>query len=274
MIETLNDWNERLGFCGCCLMHECQPPSVEIEYWNHKTQIFAAASEGATYYTYTIDNFADGGFASKEVDFKYQTSLRRGILTEINTPPFTTFIGTTNSGAFTEEDSRTEGVAYLIDNFTWEDPNPLEGDGCAATGGTQESTGSWSLNAYTNFTGVSGGCGYETATIKFARYRWKAAINPASYAIPPYEGTPYPYYKITWDVVFFPSATPDEGTTVSTDLVWESGGSGEYSEFYEFEPTEEEGESRVVNVRYSCYQGTIYGVKPQATGEAYPAPAP
>ncbi len=269
MIETLNDWNERLGFCGCCLMHECQPPSVEIEYWNHFTQIFAAASEGATFYTYTRNDWAGGGFTSTEVDFKYQTSLRRGVATELSSPPFTTFIGTTNSGAFTAEDSRTLGIAYLIDNFTWEDPNPLEGDFCAGTGGTQESTGSWSLNAKTDFTGVGGSCGYQTAAMKFARYRWKAAMNPES------GGTePYAYYKITWDVVFFPAATPDEGIPVSTDLVWESGGSSEYSEFYEFEPTEEEGESRVVNVRYSCYQGTIYGVKPQATGEAYPAPAP
>lgn len=32
MIETLGEWNTRLGYCGCCLMPECPTPDLEIEF--------------------------------------------------------------------------------------------------------------------------------------------------------------------------------------------------------------------------------------------------
>jgi hypothetical protein len=36
------------------------------------------------------------------------------------------------------------------------------------------------------------------------------------------------------------------------------------------DPPETSGERRIVNVRYTCYSGAKYGVKPQIMGEAYP----
>jgi hypothetical protein len=99
-----------------------------------------------------------------------------------------------------------------------------------------------------------------------ARFRW---------AIPnTHSGS---FFKITWDVAFFP-ATGDP-SAVSTDNTWEWTGPGDpeeeaswKSDWYEIPIPTEPGENRVVNVRYECYRSTKFGMKPQVTGEAVTLP--
>jgi hypothetical protein len=107
---------------------------------------------------------------------------------------------------------------------------------------------------------------YLTATK--ARFRW---VIPDTWT-----GS---YFKITWDVVFFPDdeSTP---TVVALDETWDDWtGPGDpedadawKSGWYEIDPPEETGETRIVNVRYECYRSTRLGIKPQITGEAYEIP--
>jgi hypothetical protein len=104
------------------------------------------------------------------------------------------------------------------------------------------------------------------AAITKARFRW---VIPDTWA-----GS---HFKITWDVVFFPE---DESapTVIATDQTWTWIGPGDpedadtwKSEWHEVPVPTAPGETRVVNIRFECYQGP-YGNKPQITGEAYDIP--
>jgi hypothetical protein len=105
------------------------------------------------------------------------------------------------------------------------------------------------------------------ATATKSRFRW---VIPDTHA-----GT---YFKITWDVVFFP--TTGDPVAVSTDNTWEWTGPGDpededtwKSGWYEIPVPEEPGENRGVNIRFECYAGP-YGHLPQITGEAVEIPPP
>lgn len=95
------------------------------------------------------------------------------------------------------------------------------------------------------------------------RFRWNIPEE--------WEGS---YFKITWDVVFFPAAggTP---TAVSADATWVWSGPGDpedpdswKSGWYPINVPTSPGESRIVNIRFECYRSTKLGLKPQVTGEA------
>jgi hypothetical protein len=84
------------------------------------------------------------------------------------------------------------------------------------------------------------------------------------------------YFKITYDIAEFPD--DGEPSLVSEDNVveWTGPGTGASSDpswltdWVVIDPPEVSGERRVVNVRYTCYSGAKYGVKPQIMGEAFP----
>lgn len=89
-------------------------------------------------------------------------------------------------------------------------------------------------------------------------------------------------FTITYDVAQFPYDTEIDPTFVSQDnvVVWTGPGTGDSSDpswltpFVEIEPPEITAECRIVNIRYTCYTGAKYGVKPQVMGEAFEPPAP
>lgn len=130
-----------------------------------------------------------------------------------------------------------------------------------------------------------------TTTLTKSRYRWEI---PAEWT-----GS---YFKITWDTVFYPDGwdamiddpdytppdplpdpappipqipDPDAPTPsfVSEDLTYEWTGGDRESAWYELDIPTEEGEVKVVNIRYICYRGP-YGSKPQTTGDAWTPPTP
>jgi len=97
------------------------------------------------------------------------------------------------------------------------------------------------------------------------------------------------YFKITWDVLDEPDGwdadpplpVPPVRTLIETDNTWEWTGPGDpmdadswVSGWYDIDPPLVAGRRRIVNVRFSCYQGTKFGVKPQVTGEAFEPPPP
>ena len=95
------------------------------------------------------------------------------------------------------------------------------------------------------------------------------------------------YFKITWDVVFFPDGYDPEDAespqpeVVAADQTWTWTGPGDpedadtwKSGWHELPPPTEPGEVRVVNVRFECYRPTRFGIKPQTTGEGYEIPPP
>jgi hypothetical protein len=119
------------------------------------------------------------------------------------------------------------------------------------------------------------------------------------------------YFKITWDVVFFPvghdamiddpdyeppEEEPEGGwppvpqipdpdapdpVVISTDQTWTWAGPGDpddlatwKSGWYDLPVPTAPGENRVVNIRFECYRSPQFGNKPQVTGEAYEIPSP
>ena len=91
-------------------------------------------------------------------------------------------------------------------------------------------------------------------------------------------------FTITYDVAEFPQDEDVDPFSVSEDNVVEWTGPGDQEDpegdswlagdWTELDPPEDPGERRIVNVRYTCYSGTKYGVKPQVMGEAFEPPAP
>lgn len=85
------------------------------------------------------------------------------------------------------------------------------------------------------------------------------------------------YFKVTWDVAFFP--TVGDPVAVSTDNTWEWAGPGDpedpetwKSGHYIIPIPDEPGENRPVNIRFECYRSPAFGNKPQVTGEAVDLP--
>lgn len=90
------------------------------------------------------------------------------------------------------------------------------------------------------------------------------------------------WFLATWDLVFFPAdgSTPEVVAADQTDE-WTGPGTGDQDDpswefpggWHEIPLPTEEGETRVVNLRYACYRGP-YGYRPQTTGEGYDIPSP
>jgi len=90
-------------------------------------------------------------------------------------------------------------------------------------------------------------------------------------------------FTITYDVAEFPDDAEVDPFFVSQDNVVEWIGRGDQQDpdseswlthWVEIDPPEYPGERRIVNIRYTCYTGTKYGVKPQVMGGAFEPPAP
>lgn len=96
------------------------------------------------------------------------------------------------------------------------------------------------------------------------------------------------YFKVTYDLVFYPEGTAD-AEVIAQDEVdeWEGPGDPEDPETWMFPSdyvtlavpkdaygVERNGVMRVRNIRFECYHGARFGVRPQTMGEAYEPPAP
>jgi hypothetical protein len=90
-------------------------------------------------------------------------------------------------------------------------------------------------------------------------------------------------FTITYDVAEFPEDEEVDPSFVSQDNVVEWTGPGNQEDpdgdswltpWVELNPPEISGERRIVNIRYTCYSGDKFGVKPQVMGEAFEPPAP
>lgn len=169
---------------------------------------------------------------------------------------YTEYAETTLSDSFTKADLVAEAET---DMGAW--PEPAEGELCASSAvfdwPTIGDPAPWpdcSAGEPANFS--------FTPDVNISQARFKWVISNV------HEGT---YFKISWDIVFFPTTGDPE--LVSSDT-WEWAGPGDpedeetwKSAWYEIPVPTEDGENRVVNIRFECYRGP-YGAVPQVTGEA------
>lgn len=263
MIETLTDWNTRLGYCGCCEMPACPTPVLTSQKIDADASLsWQVFTTGVGYKRDRRTSYADGGHELMRNIPAYKARIN-GVTFE--TAPLTlveTVPPLTGAATFTYENiisagdittARAEGYARLETEKDWDT------DGISTGSGKSKRT---------NIEPV-GGSSDNLISVIFFRFRFRI---PTSHL-----GS---YFKITYDIGEFP--TTGDPSFVSQDNVveWTGPGSGASSDpswltpWVEVDPPTDPGERRVVNIRFTCYHGTKYGVKPQVTGEALEIPPP
>jgi hypothetical protein len=310
MIETLDDWNDKLEQCGCCFMPECPEFFVKNErkyatgllnqFWGGVGTISCSCEDMHLYYrkliTRETSDTSGYGFGSTEYIFDEDGVTGPFIVGDgaLPLPGDAVFVGQTCDGA------------NMIDTYTY-------------TAGDEEDP---DFNGtYTNEVGFAepftpaeaNALILVDAETKIEEDDWESFIEvPASSGLPfvislrsdeeyvVSDPCPTPeslvaiilqvmrfrfripdthtgsYFKITYDIAEF----PDDGapSLVSEDNVieWTGPGTGASSDpswltdWVVIEPPDVSGERRIVNVRYTCYSGAKYGAKPQLVGEAFP----
>lgn len=263
-IETIDDWNALLAGCGCCEMPVCPVPDMECESISGESQMAFRIQELISPGVYkwwrrSRTEYNDGGYMQFDAPATHWTTLGGEAIEPYDI-------------VYTEGDPKTGGISsedLSVENT----PTASRTDALAAMSGALDWSGmdkgaSCSSSLF-NAT-PSGWTPAWTVFVTYSRFRW---VVPDTW-----KG---PYFKITWDVVFFPYDEESEPTPVATDQTWTWEGPGDpenedswKSGFYEIPVPSEPGQSRVVNIRFECYKSAKLGnPPPQVTGEAYEIPA-
>jgi hypothetical protein len=256
-------------------MHSCAIPFVIEQRLPHSVHITGFNPTGDDFYKRRRVDYEDGGSITQEYDFSYQSALQDVVYNETITGPTTGDAEVSYSGGFTTDQAREEGMAHLLANFAWDEADPLKpwwsSCGIYYDPYAEATFGPTYLKALTLHAVVfASSCGVYLGYVTFARFRWRVPmlVDPVKR---------YPYFKITWDTVFFPSGGGSP-TVITADQTWENildadvEDEGYYSPYYEITPSAEEGVVRVVNVRWICYRGEKLGSKPNVEGESFEPP--
>lgn len=262
-IETLDDWNGVLTGCGCCPMPVCPVPTTECQSLDGFGQVGHAVYHipTQTYYRTIRTDYADGGFYQVESPSAHWTELG-GVWIEpvdlqyTDGDPKTGTATETKSNPVDIDASRSASIAAMESGANW--ATMTKGDSCSST---REDLIPFGFNP-----------AYHVYAV-FSRYRW---IIPDTW--------PGSYFKLTWDLVFFPEGydpedpgSPQPSPVESNTWTWPGPGDPEdedswKSGWYENPIPSEPGENRVVNLRFECYKSAKFGVKPQVAGEAVDLP--
>lgn len=259
-LTNFQDWGAVLvSGCGCCEMPACPIPLRENQSLYGSSRVAFALRTGSSpnydYWRTRRFEYSDGGQMERHAPATHWTVLggvwiEDAILTDNYFPPYTGEITTVWEDAITPDDSRADGFAAIM-------AYPLDWD--AMTQGSQ---------TYASRTDIHPlGIPATTLNVYFHRFRW---VIPSDF-----EGS---YFKITWDIVEFPS--DGDPVAVLTNQTWEWTGPGDpedpdswKSPWWVTEPPAQEGQRRIVNIRYECYRGP-YGSLPDVLGEQIELPAP
>jgi hypothetical protein len=273
MIETQDAWNARLRYCECCLMPVCPEPLTIGESIQAKYGANAIGFEDGVFYgKITVDywwtdsegtfhpedpftgevrnwNLLSGPCGETDVD-----SLERD---GVEMPPADGIIGGNSESYDLEQPFVSENyMEAIMDHFN------------------------------TNYNFVSVVCGFSDSKIA----RFSGPMSPSieadfirkvriRFRIPTtHTGS---YFKITYDIAEFPEDGDPSFISQDNVIEWTGPGTGGQSDpswlagdWVEIEPPEDPGERRIVNIRYTCYAGTKFGVRPQVTGESLEIPPP
>jgi len=254
-IETLDDWNDRItsfGTVGCCecevvgqddiaFINESLDGFVEIQGWG---------DAGNIYLTKTV-SYSGGGSSVQTYDSPYACSLGGtvieaiGSITTVNTPPLTGTPTTSYSGLINVAAELAAGRAAVEAAVDW-DNMTLGGASIGAYDGTFSDT-------------------YRE--IVFARLKFRKA--DFAMANPP--GT---YLKLTFDVIDYPEAGSDVSFATDEVLEWtgtfdvdDQTNAAHYTDFYYIDPPATEGTREIKNMRFTRFQSTRYGNKPQTSAD-------
>lgn len=268
IIETIDDWNTINESCGCCPVPDIsfvpirENESLEADILAFFAIIVADPAGGWIRYRTDRTDWSDGGFLQTEAPRDWRA-----------------YIGPVGLGAGSFEVNPTALVYTDGDpktgTITTSYTNPITLDsartnGFAAVAG--ESTDYWSMftkgtQSYVRRIHSDPGNGFPQyiGFVDLVRYRWDITDHIGA------------WFKITWDVAFYP-ADGSPAIPVEADLTWEwtgiSGGPTPSTEddwksdWYYFGIPDEEGEMKVVNIRYSHFRSSKIGNPVNITGDA------
>ena len=308
MIETIQDWNARLGYCGCCPMPVCPTPVVVCEA-KHKVLFLSSTAADIVYgedeYLLLIPNFTTPWVADAEIETIYRKVTINVEDTSIEieddapekestvncTATTKTIVNYTYSTDIygTRFETETTITYTLSESITKEEFFALIEEGMEADTWTvtdESASGypcsSMLIDQWVEYPGtISDPCNYfqpypygfdVPAGLRKIRFRFRIPNTHLGSK-----------FTITYDVAEFPYDVEVDPSFVSEDnvVVWTGPGDQEDPEgdswltpWVEIAPPEITAECRIVNIRYTCYSGTKYGVRPQVMGEAFEPPAP
>jgi hypothetical protein len=302
MIETLDDWNDKLEQCGCCEMPECPAP-IRVCEVKYAETTYEDTWDGITYdatgNVYAGDALEyqafhpafTGGVPGEEVPIiyrKYTNTYEEELIPDWTEDIPEDFIECTAT-VLTGTTYNTFGGPdlYIIRNiYTLSEPitkaeftelalQRMEDTEWASSTNTGNLVcSSRKLMDWSEYWGEWESCPgfiwdeiYHGASARYKKLRFRFRIPDT------HTGSKF---FITYDIAEF----PDDGapSLVSEDNVieWTGPGTGASSDpswltdWVVIDPPDVSGERRVVNVRYTCYSGAKYGAKPQLVGEAFP----
>jgi hypothetical protein len=272
MIETLQDWNDRLERCGCCPMPVCPAPIMIGESFEAKYGAGALVFKDGVHYGKATVKYSwtdsEGTFHPED---PFTTEIRNWNLLSgpcgetdldkverdgVESPPADGLIGGVSAPynlgqPFVSEDYMEAIVNHFNANYNF---SSVECD--FSNSKTAMFSGPMEPSVLGDF-------------ITKVRIRFRIPTSHAGSR-----------FWITYDVADFPQ--DGDPSIVSEDNVieWTGPGTGASSDpswltpWVEIDPPENPGQRRIVNIRYTCYSGTKYGVKPQVMGEAFTPPEP
>lgn len=303
-IQTLQQWNESLGMCGCCPMPVCPAPELIC------SAKYAAISRSDTWDGITYDASGDL-FAGDPFEFRAfhpawtdDGSLdevpniyrKRTVTYEEETRPTNAFDPLPNTAECSATVKTTTtyhygggGVPVTISRYTETLSEPLTKAELAAMAVAKMEEDDWSTaggitcRALTGmiWTGYPPGweaCGFiswaitafdATATSIALRFRFRI---PNAHL-----GSKF---TITYDIAEFPEEGDPSFVSQDNVIEWVGPGTGGedapswLTDWVEIDPPEAPGQRRIVNIRYTCYSGAKYGGKPQVMGEGLEIPPP
>lgn len=251
-IETLADWNDRItnynieGCNECCPIEGQDGFAVIGESINGLISVEGWSDSGNLYLIKTI-SYSDGGSSVQTYDSPYGVTLGGDVIvpvniTTVNTPPLTGTATTTYSSLIDVDAAFLDGRNAADTALDWATMDISEGLGSA-----YYSTESTLLRS-----------------ISYNRNKFRKADTLISTQI----GN---YIKFTFDIVDYYEDDTDNLIFDDETLEWtgtfdidDQTNSAHYTDWYYINPPTSLGQRDIKNVRYTKYQNTRYGNKPQA----------
>lgn len=249
-------------------MPVCPEPTKECEAIEGSGRVGFYILESGIYYRTQRRDWADGGFEQTQAVSDHFAELG-GVDIVPPAPPFHDF-----TEGFPKTGASTDSLLDPVDVNASRASAYLALTGAALDWDTMDLTSTDPCNAGTqNYDPPISPSGTHLY-VRFSRFRW---VIPSEH--------PGSYFKITWDVLFFPNEyDPEDPESPQPEIVaanqtWEWTGPGDPEEpetwkspWIDLVPTAESGVVKVVNVRYECYTSSKFGNRPQTLGEFYDLP--
>lgn len=250
-IEALEDWNNRItsfGVCNAC----CGIPGQDgIGYEGESLSGFIQVqgwSNAGNLYTTKLMSYGDGGSKTQTYNEEYYCSLggtvivASGNITTVDVPPLTGSITTTYSNIIDKPTALAAGRSAVEAAIDWAGMTKVE---------------------------LIGGAYYES--LSFDDYRSisfnRTKFRKADYAISNPPGT---YIKFTFDEVDFLEDTTDAPASTDNVLEWtgifdinDQDNPAHFTDWFYINPPATPGSREMRNLRWTRFQSTRYGNKPQ-----------